>query len=344
MEMNDQLVSDQDAEHAIRQMEVQAVNFGYRFTKDVNVRQEYMRKTRESAENLRAAYKNGDISARDAARAANQMRNEIMEFARTNSSDLGRAKARALKAKGLDLDELVERYSQRRFSKTFDSLTEAEQGKVYLDIVDSSGRSNPNVNARVRRLGVAAKGLWVLTACLATYNIATAENKTKQTGREAANIGGGFGGGAAGGAVAGIWFGPVGVAVGVVVGGALGAIMADQIYVEVAGPDGEFARNFIPRFTSVFGVDEEGMAQALYREARYELGKVRSVFRELVDKYNTDADDVARHYIATVRQSRGITLNALRQDVGLRNLLIQILDSGWTTDRERRDIAFLKTL
>jgi len=80
-------------------MEVQAVNFGYRFTNDVHVRQEYMRKTRESAENLRAAYKNGDISARDAAKAANQMRNEIMEFARTNSSDLGRAKAKALKQK-----------------------------------------------------------------------------------------------------------------------------------------------------------------------------------------------------------------------------------------------------
>jgi len=104
----------------------------------------------------------------------------------------------------------------------------------------------------------------VLTACLATYNIATAENKTKQTGREAVSIGGGFGGGAAGGAVAGIWFGPVGVAVGVVVGGTLGAVMADQIYVEVAGPDGEFARNFMPRFTGISGVDEEGMAKALY--------------------------------------------------------------------------------
>ena len=120
--------------------------------------------------------------------------------------------------------------------------------------------------------------------------------------------------------------------------------MADQIYIEVAGPDGEFARNFIPRFTSVLGVDEEGMAQALYREARYELGKVRSVFHELMDKYSTDADDVAGYYIAAVRKSRGITLNALRQDIGLRNLLTQILDSGWTTDRERRDIAFLKGL
>ncbi|GAA3579937.1 MULTISPECIES: hypothetical protein [Marinobacter] len=344
MEVNDQLVSDHQTEHAIRQMEVQAVNFAYRLTNDFNVRQEYMRKTREAADNLRAAYKNGDISAREAANAANQMRNEIMEFARSNSSDLGRAKAKALKARGLDLDLLVEKYANRRYSKSFTALSEAERGRVYLDIVDSSGRSNPRVNAGVRRLGMASKGLWVLTACLATYNIATAENKTKQAGREAASIGGGFGGGAAGGAVAGIWFGPVGVAVGVVVGGTLGAIMADQIYVEVAGPDGEFARNFIPRFTSVFGVDEEGMAKALHREARYELGKVRSVFRELVDKYSTDADDVARYYIAQIRQTRGIAFRALQQDIGLRNLLIRILDDGWTTADEKRDIEFLQRL
>ncbi len=344
MELNNQLVSDHETEAAIRQMEVQAVNFGYRFTNDVYVRQEYMRKTRESAENLRAAYKNGDISSRDAARVANQMRNEIMEFARSNSSDLGRAKAKALKAKGLDLDKLVERYSERRFSRPFNTLTESEQGKVYLDIVDSSGRSNPTVNVRVRRLGMAAKSLWVLTAVLATYNIATAENKTKQAGREVTNIGGGVGGGAAGGAVAGIWFGPVGVVIGVVVGGALGAVMADQVYVEVAGVDGEFASRLIPRFTNVVGVDEEGLAKALYQEARYELGKVRSVFRELMDKYSTDADDVAHYYIDLIRRSRGVTYSALKRDIGLRNLLIQILDDGWTTAQESRDIEFLQRL
>lgn len=150
MEVNDQLVSDQHAEHAIRQMEVQAVNFGYRFGNDIHVRQEYMRKTRESAENLRAAYKNGDISAREAARAANEMRNEIMDFARTNSSDLGRAKARALKAKGLDLDQLVERYAQRRFSRSFDSLSDNHRnhrGQALLEKNGFSQRSRPSERA-----------------------------------------------------------------------------------------------------------------------------------------------------------------------------------------------------
>jgi len=48
------------------------------------------------------------------------MRNEIMEFARVKSSDLGRAKAMSLNAKGLNLDDLTNKYAKKMFKSAFD--------------------------------------------------------------------------------------------------------------------------------------------------------------------------------------------------------------------------------
>jgi predicted RNA-binding protein associated with RNAse of E/G family len=62
---------------------------------------DYMHETKEMSLELSKAYKTGQISAKQAAEAANKMRNEIMEFARIRSSDLGRAKAKSMKAKGV---------------------------------------------------------------------------------------------------------------------------------------------------------------------------------------------------------------------------------------------------
>ena len=342
--MGKTVISDPDAETAIRQMETQAVNFAYRFVRDSSVRQTYMTETKAMASELRAAYQKGNMTAKQAAETANQMRNEIMEFARVKSSDMGRAKAKSLKAKGLDMDQLTNKYAKQRFGRTFENLSETQRAKVYMDIVDSSGRANPKVSLKARRLGAAGRCLWVLTACVAIYNVATADNKLKAAGREASNIGGGFGGGVAGGAVSGIWFGPIGVAIGVIVGGVLGAVVADQVYVELAGPDGDFARKFIPRFTNVASTDERGMASALVRECGYELDKVNAVFLQLNDKYTTDADDVALEYVRQIKSMRGPVREALRLHIGLRNNLVMLLESGWTSAEEQECIAFLKNM
>lgn len=341
----DKYATDLTAEESLRQFEVQAVNFAYRFAKDSRARSEYMRKTKEMSEGVRRSYMAGELTPRQAARTAQQMRNEILEFSRLESSELGRAVARAKKIRGLGLDDLVERYAIELHAKPFQELSEAQKNTVYLKIVDSSGAPNKGVNRVARALGKTARGLWVLTALLATYNIAASENKVKQSGREAANIGGGFGGSIAGGAAVGVWFGgPIGIGAGVIIGGILGAIMADQVYVEVTGPDGDFARGFLPRYTSVIGVDEEGIATSLFRDVRYELSKVKSVFVQLWDKYSTDADDVAILYLKKVRNSNGPTYQALKQDIGLRNLLIDILDSGWTGREEEEYMKFLRTM
>lgn len=329
-------------EEAVQQLEVQAVNFAYRFIQDTRVRSEYMRSTKEMAEQIRDLYAKGQLTAKQAAETANAMRNEIMEFARVRSSDLGRAKARSLKAKGLDLDDLLNKYAKSAYKKPFDQLTSDEANRVYLEVVDAAGRSRPSVNIKTARLANAGKALWLLSACVAIYNVSVANNKVKAAGREAANIGGGFGGGAAGGAVAGIWFGPIGVAIGVVVGGTLGAIMADQVYVEVTGADGEFAKKFIAKYTTLISTDENTMADVLVKECSYEMQKVLDVFVELEDKYSTDADDVALLYVEKIK---ALPLNptkiAFQKAEELKNYLRQLLESGWTSNREREAVLYL---
>ena len=334
-----------ELEAALEQMGIQALSFGTRFIQDAAVRQDYIHKTQQMSRELRAAYEAGSMSAREAAETANQLRNEIMEMARVRSSDIGRAKAQQLKSKGIDLDDLCSKYAKKLFNRDFANLTKGEQDRVLLEIVDSAGRANPKVSLRAGRMGALGRGLWVLTAVVAIYNIGTAEDKVHATGREVANVGGGFAGGAAAGALAGIWFGPVGVAVGVVIGGVLGSMVADSAYIEITGPRQASVRQFLPRFTSFFtGVDEEGIANALVDEYGIDMASVLAVFRELDNSYSTDSDDVARLYLAKVKERGGSLEHALRLHGGLRNLLVLILDGGWTSGEEYKLMEYLGKL
>lgn len=52
----------------------------------------------------------GTLSAEEAARQVQSIRNEILVAQRLQSSDIGRAKAVSLKKTGLTLDELLNKY------------------------------------------------------------------------------------------------------------------------------------------------------------------------------------------------------------------------------------------
>ncbi len=336
--------SNAELDAALEQLKIQALNFGSRFIRDSRVRQDYMTKTQTMSRELRAAYEANRMTAHEAATAANELRNEIMEFARTRSSDLGRAKARAMKAKGLDFDDLTKRYSNRMFQREFANLTQGEKDRVLMEMVDSAGRANPRVNARAARLGALGRGLWVLSAAVALYNVGVAEDRTHAAGREVAGIGGGIAGSAAAGALAGIWFGPVGVAVGAVIGGVMGAVVTDTVYIELTGPREASVRRFLPRFTGVLGTDETGIANALVDEYGIDMDSTSAVFRELINSYSSDADDVARDYLARVKRTGGSLEHALRVHPSLKDLLHEILDGGWTTSGEYQQMAYLRGL
>ncbi len=229
----DQVVETNALDASLSQLELAAFNFGYRYINDVRVRQSYINQTRRLAQEFRARVNSGSITAEQAARQVQSIRNEILEAHRLRSSDIGRAKAIGLKTSGLTLDDLVTRYANKMYGKPFASLSAHHKNQVFLEIVDSSGRSRASVNAAAMRYSTLGRGLIVVTLGVAVFNIATAEDKTRATAKEGAVLGGGFAGGAAGGAAAGLACGPgapVCVTVGVFLGGALGALGAEMSF------------------------------------------------------------------------------------------------------------------
>lgn len=220
-------------EGTLSQMESAAMNFAHRFINDGKVRMSYITQTRKLAEEYRARVSAGTIAPAEAATQVQAIRNQILEAQRLRTSDLGRAEAVKLKKTGLTLTELSEKYARSKFGASFTSLSVANQNQVYLEIIDSSGRPRPSMNAAAKKYSKLGRGFLVVTIGVAIYNISVAEDKLKATVREGAVVGGGFAGGAAGGALAGLACGPgapVCVTVGVLIGGAIGALGADYTF------------------------------------------------------------------------------------------------------------------
>ena len=329
---------------AILALEVACLNFANSWINDTRVRQEYIRQTQEMSRSLKDAVNSGAKSPRQAAEIASQMRNEIMDAARQKTSSLGRARARNLKAKGMAFDDLVQKYANRKFSKPFDQLTKGQQDDVMMDIVGSAGRANPKVNLHVKRLGAAARGLWVLSIAVAVYNVGSAENKADAAGREATSLLGGMAGGAATGAAAGIWLGPVGVGVGIAIGGALGAIMADRAYVEIRGQSDNRVGAIIDPNINMLWADEAAIANSLISQAGIDTVLVSDVFTALSRDHSGNADDVARLYVDLVRRKKGSLEHAIKVDRNLKRQLIEVMESGWTSGFERQQINYLQAL
>lgn len=215
---------------AVSTLQTEGLLFANRFIKDATVRQNYIRLTTQASVEMRQKIALKQLTPAQAAAQANLMRNEIMVRARATSSDIGLAKAQKLKATPKSVEDLAQHYAQKKYQVPFAQLPQAKRDAVFLEIVDSSGRPNAQVNAKVASTLRYARVLGVATAGVALYNVAQAENKPKAVAREGAVLGTGFASGAAGGAAAGLLCGPgapICVTLGVLVGGALGAIGAD---------------------------------------------------------------------------------------------------------------------
>ena len=325
---------DRNYEEELRLLEVQALNFSSRFIRDAGARQYYIRHVQRMVAETRASVEAGRMTPRQAAEFASGMRNEIMEAARVRSSDIGRSRARALKARGRAFDDLVRSYSDRRFGRLYDDLAPAQQREVMEEIVAASGRANPRVSARVARAGQVARVVWVLTVAVACYNVFTSENRAHAAGREGASFAGGFAGGAAAGAAAGLWFGPLGVAVGVAVGGIVGAVLTDEVYLEAAGVGDRDVDAIIDPHTSILRVDARPLAAAILRDCGIDMDRALRVFAVLRRDYAMSADNVAAHYVEAVRGAGGSVAHALKLHGGMRDALTGALEAGWTTRRE----------
>jgi hypothetical protein len=202
---------------------------------DGQARGVYDRLINRLAGELRDEAAQGRITWRVAAERAQQVRNATMEIIRGRSTPVGRALAQRLKSEGRTLNELVARKTVQLFGRgaNFSRLSVAQQNAVYAAIVDSAGRSNPQITARMWRVSVAGRALLLVSVALAVYNIATAEDHVAAAQREGALLGGGIAGGIAGGALAGLMCGPgapVCVTVGAFLGGAAAGLGISLFY------------------------------------------------------------------------------------------------------------------
>lgn len=198
-----------------------------RLTIDPRLRLEYSRRIKEMSADLRAKATAGVISWEKAAQEAQQTRNLIMEMVRARSTPLGRAMAEQLKSEGKTLNELVAKKAKSLFGSqaNFNSLSEVQKNQIYAGIVESAGKSNPQVNMKMMQLSRLGKGLVVLSIAISVYEIYTADNKVSESGRQIAINSAGIAGAAAGGAMAGLMCGP-GAPVCVLIGGFVGGALA----------------------------------------------------------------------------------------------------------------------
>ncbi|MCP1676413.1 hypothetical protein J2T57_003574 [Natronocella acetinitrilica] len=215
-------------DNAIRALEAQIANAGAHLALDSSTRAAYSRKVAELADELRGQAASGQITWRQAAEQATEARNLTMESMRWRSTPVGQAMAESLKSQGRTFNELIARKTQQLYGNNadFNRLTEAQRSAVYGEVVKSAGKSNPRIDAQMRNLSHAGRGLVGFSLALSAYTVMTAEDKGEAVRREAAITGGGVLGGLAGGAAAGLACGPgapVCVGIGAFAGGAAAA-------------------------------------------------------------------------------------------------------------------------
>lgn len=103
------------------------------------------------------------------------------------------------------------------------------------------------------------------------------------------------------------------------------------------------AKGLIGQYTSMLGMDEEGLAKAIYGRGK-DSQLVSAAFKLLEDEYNSDSDDVAVEYVKLVKSRAGAPLEMLKHDGPLRELIIQVLGSGVVFSDEVEAIRFLRSL
>lgn len=222
-------------EAALDALRAEVANAGAHLALDAETRKAYIRLTANMSAELKQAAQSGRMSWEAAANEAQVVRNAIMEQMRARTTPVGRALAEQMKAEGKSLTDLVTEKTAKLFGKgrQFDSLSAAERDSVFAEIVASAGRGRPSVNASVRLMSRAGRGLLIFSLAVSVYTIATANDKVDAAKHEGAVTLAGIGGGIAGGAAAGLVCGPgapVCVTIGAFVGGAMAALGVDYFH------------------------------------------------------------------------------------------------------------------
>lgn len=222
-----------ELETALHLLESESAAFAKSVIIEPAARMEYTNKTKAAVAELIELVRQRKITAHEGACSANAIRNQIMMLARSRLSDFGLALSKDMKADGYPLSLLEEKYSSKRFGRTFSSLTQAERDLVWTDIVHAAGRSNPVVNLRVKWYGMAGRTFLVTSLAYAVYNVTTAADHERQAAKESVGIASGAIGGAIGsGVVIALVSNPAGWAVGAAmfVGAAVAGVGSSELF------------------------------------------------------------------------------------------------------------------
>lgn len=197
------------------------------------VRSWYVKGVAKKISAIKEMANTGKIGFLDAELRAHSIRGEVMDDARKKATTFGKKIAKDLKAKNVNISDLQSKYLDKYFNgKQLNELSSKEREQLSKIIIEAAGRPNATVSAQAKIVGNIGRGFWLLTFAMAVYQIAEAENKLEETGRQTSIIGGAIAGGAAG-AKAGVAFGPWGIAAGALIGSIFAALGAEYLYDEV---------------------------------------------------------------------------------------------------------------
>ncbi|WP_353328285.1 hypothetical protein [Chitiniphilus shinanonensis] len=214
-------------------MENEAFAFSIMFINDAQLRADYQAKVKAASNEILARVKLREITPHEGAQTANAIRNHIMDLTRARTSSYGLALAKHIKQQGKLLSVLCEEKAVAMFRSPFNALSAAQQDQVYLEIIQSAGRTNPKVNVQIRYFKMSGRALLIFSLAVSVYSVAEAEDKERQALKEASTTGASLLGAlGAGAGVALVVSNPAGWVVGLsaLVGGALTGLASDTAF------------------------------------------------------------------------------------------------------------------
>ncbi|XP_010920409.2 uncharacterized protein [Elaeis guineensis] len=188
---------------------INAANLALQTVRNCSLRYDYLGKISENAGAFikELGEVNGDLEkAQKLANDASEYRNQTLESIRKQQSTASREFSKLVKESGIQFDELVTRYSSKRYGKLFTELEEHEKLQVYYDIIEASGRGNVGVTRFATAAGAAGIAVLIFTAAMMVWDIFSSEHvletATRDAVESAAAIGGAMLGEVVGAAVA----------------------------------------------------------------------------------------------------------------------------------------------
>jgi hypothetical protein len=170
------------------------VPFAARIINDQAVREQYRASIRDAVREIIDDVNAGRISAEAGAARAKDLRDVLMDLARQQSSDIGRAMAQNLKSQAPTFEELIAYRARQLFGKVPSALSAEERTAVMRAIIEGAARDRAAVTNALRFMGPAARGAVALTVGLAIYEVYRSPDHAKEAVHQGVLAGAGVAG------------------------------------------------------------------------------------------------------------------------------------------------------